>query len=132
MQRFALLVLVLACSSSTNENPTLAADVQPILDRNCAVPACHAGAVLQAGMSLMSGDSFASLVDTASTQVDGAVRVIPGDPDNSLLVTVLRGPIANEDPSEPPLVERMPRDTRPLSEDEIALIVEWIAAGAER
>lgn len=123
--------LATACSSPTDETPTLAADVQPILDRNCAVPGCHAGSSPEADLSLEPSRAHAALVGASSTMVPGATRVVAGDPAASLFLQVLRGPIEDDPPVfGMPLVERMPRDTSPLDDDEIALIEAWIEAGA--
>lgn len=127
---FVGVVLSAGCAAETDSTPSLARDVQPILDRSCAVVACHGGPPWQAGMSLTPDDAAASLVGAASTQVAGATRVVAGDPERSLLVQVLRGPIPGLEPSDRPRVERMPRDMSPLSDDDIATIEDWIAAGA--
>lgn len=111
--------------------PTLARDVQPILDHNCAVDGCHGGALVEAELRLESGRAADSLIGAPSTQVPGATRVVPGDVDASLLPRVLRAPVERDPPVfGMPLVERMPRDTSPLAPAEIELIEAWIAAGA--
>jgi len=123
---------LLACGASdpADEGPTLEADIQPIFDANCAVPACHGGRLVQAELSLAADRARASLVGVPSTQVAGATRVAPGDPEASLLWQVLNGPMESELPGEPPLVERMPRDQAPLSLQELQLVEAWIEAGA--
>lgn len=118
------------CSDS-NAPVTLEADVQPLFDLNCAIAGCHVGQAAAADLVLSAGESQRNLIGVASSQVTGATRVTPGDPDASLLLRVLREPV----PLEPPhpdqfLVERMPRDTSPLSDAEISTIEAWIAGGA--
>lgn len=51
---------------------------------------CHgASASTAANLNLTQGNSHANLVNQASSSVDGGVRVIPGDPDNSVLHQVI-------------------------------------------
>jgi hypothetical protein len=75
-------------------------------------------------MNLLTGVSYASLVGVASTGKPGAVRVIPGDPENSYIVHKLEGrsDIAGV---------RMPRGNGPfLTEGQMLVIKRWIANGA--
>ena len=87
---------------------------------------CHnpAGSRFTAGLDLTAASSYASLVGVASQNKPGAVRVIPGDPENSYIVRKLQGgpDIAGE---------RMPRGSGPfLTEGQIEIIKRWIALGA--
>jgi hypothetical protein len=63
-------------------------------------------------------------VSVPSTNKSGAVRVIPGDPDNSYLVHKLEG--------SPGIVgERMPRTAGPfLTASQMLVIRRWIQLGA--
>jgi len=87
---------------------------------------CHSnqGRTPSGGMNLLEGLSYASLVGVASTGKPGAVRVIPGDPENSYIVHKLEGrsDIAGV---------RMPRGNGPfLTEGQMLVIKRWIANGA--
>ena len=139
--RRALLVILpgalAAFPACTNESPSLrvitlippantpisfAADVQPIFSRSCAKSGCHAGAVLQQGLSLESGKSYALLVRVASTEDPALKRVEPGRSDLSYLVKKLEGS---------GLGARMPADGPPFLPDaEVQLIKDWIDQGA--
>jgi len=88
---------------------------------------CHApvgGRAAAAGLNLTSGTSYASLVNVPSPLKPGAIRVIPGDPDNSYLVHKLEG--------RADIVGlRMPRNQGPfLTEGQMLVIRKWIAQGA--
>lgn len=87
---------------------------------------CHttAGRTPAAGMSLLPGVAYQNLVNVPSIQKPGAIRVIPGDPDNSYIVHKLEG--------RPGIVgERMPRTAGPfLTDGQILIIRRWIAEGA--
>lgn len=84
---------------------------------------CHAGAQAPRGLRLDEGNSYAMLVDVPSVQVPALRRVAPGDPDNSYLVQKVEGSAA--------FGGQMPLDSPPLDTDQINLIRQWIAAGAE-
>ena len=85
---------------------------------------CHTGSPFANGLNLTAGNAYGSLVNVASPVKVGAVRVIPGDPENSYLIHKLEGrsTIAGA---------RMPRTTGPfLTQGQIAVIKRWIAIGA--
>jgi len=137
---FAVLSgLAAALSACTNENPSLrfvsvvppantpisfSADVQPIFNRSCAKSGCHAGAVVQQGLSLESGKSYALLVGVPSTEVPTLKRVEPGRSDLSYLIDKLEGT---------GLGDRMPADGPPfLPNAEVQVIKDWIDQGAPK
>jgi hypothetical protein len=87
---------------------------------------CHSnvGRNPSGGMNLLAGLSYAAIVGVASTGKPGAVRVIPGDPENSYIIDKLEGrsTIAGV---------RMPRGNGPfLTDGQILVIKRWIALGA--
>jgi hypothetical protein len=87
---------------------------------------CHTsqGRVPPLNMSLLPDSAHAQLVNVPSAQKPGAVRVIPGDADNSYLVQKLEG--------HPGIVgQRMPRTAGPfLTEGQMLIIRRWIDQGA--
>jgi hypothetical protein len=85
---------------------------------------CHTGSAFVNGLNLTAANAYASHVNVSSPVQVGAVRVIPGDPENSYLIHKLEGrsTIAGQ---------RMPRTTGPfLTQGQIAVIKRWIALGA--
>ena len=87
---------------------------------------CHTtqGRTPAAGMSLLPDVAYQNLVNVASIQKPGAIRVIPGDPDNSYLVHKLEG-------RSDIVGQRMPRTSGPfLTEGQLLIIRRWIAQGA--
>ena len=72
---------------------------------------CHGGGSPTAGMNLEAGQSHSNLVNVPATTQSGT-RVIPGNPNNSVLVTFLEGGHRN------------------LLQSQIDLIRDWIASGA--
>ena len=87
-------------------------DIQPILNANCAGSSCHVGGMAN-GLSL---SDYASLMNGGNS---GDV-VIPGDPDNSVIIGRLEGVI----------MPQMPLGGNPLSAGQIRLIRDWITQGA--
>lgn len=102
--------------------PTLSTIQSQIFGR-CT--ACHtnAGRTPEAGLNLLPGAAHGNLVNVASTTNPGQLRVIPGDPANSLLIRKLEGTPGT-------LGDRMPQGGPFLTPDQIALIREWIQLGA--
>ena len=90
-----------------------------------ACTGCHNAARPSANLNLADGSSYAQLVNIASTGKPGAVRVIPGDPDNSYLIQKIEG--------APGIVgQRMPRTTGPfLTPGQVLIIRSWIRQGAQ-
>jgi hypothetical protein len=87
---------------------------------------CHSnqGRNPSGGMNLLEGLSYTQLVGVASTGKPGAVRVIPGDPENSYIIHKLEG---RSDITG----VRMPRGNGPyLTEGQMLVIKRWIANGA--
>ncbi|MCB9544735.1 MAG: hypothetical protein H6706_02435 [Myxococcales bacterium] len=128
MQRAVLLALTLlvACDDAggdarSTEVPTLAALQASVLGPSCAFPACHAGPNPKNGLDLSSlSASAAGLVGVAGLAV-GTTRVVPGDPDASLLLQVFDGPVGD--------VRQMPLGFE-LSPETRARFRAWIAGGA--
>lgn len=116
MQRL-LTALLLTCltpaaqaAEASAGTPPTWADVNPIVTKRCVM--CHSAQGAGRGLRL---DSYALAL--AGSQ-DGPV-LLPGDPEQSELIRRLKGL------STP----RMPFLGSPLSEEEIALFVRWVAAG---
>ena len=89
--------------------------VQPILQNNCA--RCHGSMNHRGGLSL----------DTRDSMLKGGHHgpaLVPGDPANSRLLTLIR----HEGPSEDPM--NMPPNRPKLSDADIATVEQWIKAGA--
>lgn len=83
---------------------------------------CHAGANAPHGLRLDAADSYGLLVGVPSVEVPSLLRVKAGDPDNSYLIQKLEGHAA--------VGARMPLGGPYLPTDVIAVIRQWITAGA--
>ena len=84
---------------------------------------CHVGGGAPQGLRLDEGNSYAMLVNVASAEVPGTLRVNPGNPNASYLVQKIEGTAA--------VGVRMPANGPPyLPQDRIDLVRRWISAGA--
>ena len=114
----AVLVVLLAPESVRAAEPTYWQDVRPILRKHCTV--CHAERKLgeldvSAGLALDKPDLIAK--GTKKGKV-----LVPGKPDDSLLVTLL----TTKDKRR-----AMPLDADPLPAADVATIREWVRSGAK-
>jgi hypothetical protein len=101
---------------------SFASDVQPILTAGCVDTACHDSTGSAAHLDLTEGKAYAALVGATAFQCDRA-RVVPGDLDESYLVSKLTG---NGMCSG----TLMPKADMSLSDEELDLVFGWICAGA--
>lgn len=125
--RFATLATGLAVTSAdfVVVNPVAtpvnySTQIQPIFNTNCTI--CHSGPGAPRGLHLDAANSYANLVNVASSEVPSLKRVKPGDDSNSYLVQKIEGTAA--------VGARMPLGGAPLSAANIALIRRWIVEGA--
>lgn len=144
MNRLIILVAVALMATGCDENlrdiagPT--PDLQPTFSSiqrdifaapdasgRAACTSCHnaQGARFAANLNLADGSAYSQLVNVASSQKAGTIRVIPGDPDNSYLIHKIEG--------APGIVgQRMPRTNGPfLTPGQILIIRTWIRQGAQ-
>ena len=141
MKRFSAFIVVLAmlgllsgCSSSDSPtdsggsadrvikaDPSFSADIQEIFNRRgCTGSSCH-GSAQSAGMDLRTGAAYLNLVNVNSTE-SGALRVAPGDAQNSYIVIKVEG--------RQSVGSRMPLNLPPLDNIDIQNIRNWINQGA--
>lgn len=133
----ALVVGGAACGSASGRpegapEPASAQDAeaisafQPVADilaSTCATAACHSAA-RGAGQLVLSPDvARGNLVDAPSNQQSGATLVVPGEPEQSYLLSKVRG-------AEGIRGARMPIGGAPLTAEQERAIVDWIGAGA--
>lgn len=95
--------------------------IQGIFDNNCVQ--CHEGKNPPGGLDLSPGGSWSHLINIPSAQNGTFIRVIPDRPLSSLLFLKINC-------DTPGVGARMPFGGDPLSEDEQALILDWISEGA--
>jgi hypothetical protein len=127
--------IVAGCSAGSGEGldengqpitiaPPVDSDFQEIQDTvfTPICTQCHTGASAPQGLRLDAANSYAMLVNVASSEVSNLLRVNPGNPDQSYLVQKVQGNAA--------VGGRMPLGQAALPQDRIDLIRQWITAGA--
>jgi hypothetical protein len=118
----AVVPLLLAVASCNALDPTLTTLDEEVFQGSCAFDSCHGGPAPQAGLDLSSTSAaFATLVNVDGEDAD-VVRVVPGDPDNSLLYQLLL--VGVEEARQMPVGDQLP-------DNEIEAIRQWIEDGAE-
>lgn len=108
--------------TTVKDDPSFSSDIQAIFTQSCISSGCH-GSAASAGLVLLQGQSYASLVNVASTQEPGRIRVIPNDAANSYLVIKLEGRQSNGG--------RMPPGGAALNANSVQNIKNWINQGAK-
>ena len=108
-------------------NPSFANDIQPIFTRRCAIGGCHSVNSARAEMVLTAGHSYDSIVNKPSYLNSALDRVEPGDAASSWLVRMIE-----PDDDARLHYSRMPLGGQPLTNNQIATIVNWIENGALR
>lgn len=133
----ALLVLAMGCDEKLSDvagptpglAPTFSSIQQQIFQTTdssgrLACTQCHQGPAAPFGLSLLPDEAYQNLVGVPSGGKPGAVRVVPGDPENSYLIHKLEG-------RSDIVGQRMPRTAGPfLTDGQISIIKRWIAEGA--
>jgi hypothetical protein len=99
-----------------------------IFNATCTEMFCHDSLAMSGGLVLEEGVSYGQLVDiepvNGAARERGLLRVDPGDPENSFLLIKLVNPTAAEG-------LRMPSNLPPLPPEQIQLVNDWIATGAQ-
>lgn len=92
-----------------------------IFTPSCALSGCHSGPTPKQGMNLSAGNAYANIVNVVAVE-STRVRIAPGDPDGSYMVSKVKGDstIAGS---------RMPLGGA-LPPERIQLLVDWVRRGA--
>ncbi len=111
--QISIILTLLLTSRAFAAEPSFEREIWPLLEQTCH--GCHSAADKKSkgGLSL---DSAAHLMKGGDT----GVVIVPGKPDESLLVKMISG-----DKPE------MPKKQPPLPADQVKLLRDWIAAGAK-
>ena len=123
-------VVLAACG--TQKSPTEPTDVPDpaatfsrvqaeVFTPSCALSGCHSGASPTAGQDLSAGRAYTQIVNVRSVQ-STRLRIAPGDPDASYLISKVRGD-ATITGSRMPLGGALPPEKEKL-------LVDWVRRGA--
>ncbi|KAA3612070.1 MAG: hypothetical protein DWQ05_18895 [Calditrichaeota bacterium] len=127
-----LNILLLSCDTETSLEPAkddstrLKAEFSSIqtsiFQNRCATSGCHSSQTKSANLDLSAANAYSNLVGVqALLSTQGFKRVEPGNSESSFLIKVLNG----SDPTQ------MPLNRAPLDAASIAIIAQWIDAGAK-
>jgi cytochrome c len=106
----AILILSIGQALVHGEDHSFREHVAPILTRHCL--RCHEGNHAKGGLDLSTAKGL-------NAGAEGNPVVAPGKPDDSRLIEVVSG-----------ITPEMPKNGKPLSPNEVHILREWIAAGA--
>jgi hypothetical protein len=97
-------------------------------NEGCTAGYCHGGAV-DAMMMFDVDSAYDILVGQVATSpvCDLTIRVVPGDPESSILWHRVKP----QEDGEEPCAAKMPKNTKGLSEANAQLVYDWIAGGAQ-
>ena len=102
--------------------PTLASIQDNVFTPICT--GCHSGSGAPQGLDLTAGNSASHLINVqVPRSTTPLLRVAPGDPDHSFLINKLEGNTMG-------IGVQMPFGQPPLDPSTIAVISQWITAGA--
>ncbi len=129
-----MILLLLACEPDEPVDsglaPTLVNVQAEVFTASCAFSTCHGDGGGNAGLSLLDGLSYSELVaipaegdEKYGPPPEGAIRVVPGDPDASYLVTKLSG--------EGDYVGTLMPGASGLDAERLELVRQWISEGAQ-
>jgi hypothetical protein len=107
--------------------PSLSVDIQPVLDKRCAIGGCHSVRTKQGGLDLTAGHTYSNTVNVTAALVGnlGFKRIVPFNADTSWLYRLIA-----DDASKRLGVARMPLAQTPLTANQIQNIRNWIMNGA--
>lgn len=114
------ILFLLDAPAAAQQNQDIETKVITIFENNCATAACHTGTAPMMGLKLTADEFYARTVNQPSTEKPQLLRVKPGAPDSSYLMMKILG-------SEGIIGSRMPFGRDPLTDEEVATIVEWIS-----
>lgn len=129
-----MILLLLACTPDepvdSGVAPTLVNVQAEVFTASCAFSTCHGDGGGNAGLSLLDGVSYSELVgieaegdEKYGPPPEGAIRVVPGDPDASYLVAKLSG--------EGDYVGTLMPGASGLDAERLELVRQWISEGAQ-
>jgi hypothetical protein len=131
---FALTTAACATASVATEDATFENVVAQVIEPSCTFSSCHAAPTMAAKLDLSPESICDALVNQPSCLFPDRMRVVPGNPDDSFFFHKLTGQGLNETPTGNCGTStnlEMPFGASALSDADLALVHNWIAAGAQ-
>jgi hypothetical protein len=125
-----------ACTTEESAEPTFEAVVEKVIAPRCTFGSCHAQPTMAADLDLTPEKACDTLVNQPSCLFPDRMRIVPGAPEESFFFHKLTGQGLHETPTGSCANETktnliMPYGASELADDELALVHNWIAAGAK-
>lgn len=117
------LVVVVSLSCACGPEPTFTNVKSEVFEPRCSARVCHGGEDPKAELDLVT-NAYDALIDVPSDVDPDRVRVVPGDPEASVLFRVLKG----DDPVVDPMPDGLPAGS--LDDELIEMVRVWIERGA--
>jgi hypothetical protein len=118
------------------EEPTFEAVYEKVIAPSCTFGSCHAQPTMAAELDLTPEAACDALVNQPSCLFPDRMRIVPGAPEESFFFHKLTGQGLHETPTgncsnhtKTNLI--MPYGASELADDDLALVHNWIAAGAK-
>ena len=128
MNKYILLILLflaLNCKKEQNQKlvPTFSSISKNIFIKKCSLYTCHSSAFSDKSgkLDLSDKNAYSNLINIPGSAYPEIARILPGKPDESLLMQRLEGKI----------VIGVPLERNCVTKEEIAVIREWIKNGAK-
>lgn len=128
MNKYIILILLflsLSCKKEPKEKlgPTFSSISKNIFIDKCSLYTCHSSAFFDksGNLDLSDKNAYFNLVNIPSSTYPKIIRILPGKPDESLLMQRLEGKI----------IISVPLERRCVTKEEIEIIREWIKNGAK-
>jgi hypothetical protein len=123
-----------ACDSAEPaQDPTFEAIVQDIFAPSCTFSSCHTNPTIAGSLDLTPEKACDTLVNTPSCLFPDRMRIVPGHPEDSFFFHKLSGQGLDEAPTGSCGTQTnllMPFGASALPDHQLALVHDWIAAGA--
>ena len=125
-----------ACNSGGEteaQDATFEALVQDVLAPRCTFSSCHTNPTIAASLDLSPERACDTLVNQPSCMFPDRMRIVPGHPEDSFFFHKLTGQGLDETPTGSCGTQTnllMPFGATALPDNELALVHDWIAAGA--
>src|SRR5688572_6443195 len=126
-----------ACATDAPAEPTLENVIEKVLVPRCTFGSCHAAPTNAAKLDLTPARVCDTLINQPSCLFPDRMRIVPGSPEDSFFFHKLVGQGLHEMPTgdncstETKTNLPMPYGAKALADDEIELVHNWIAAGAQ-
>jgi hypothetical protein len=122
-----IFILLISCGnnkSSQKLEAKFSSIENQVLQPTCVRSGCHQEPAVESGLILEKGKAYQDLINRKSREMPEVIYVVPNHPEESYLIQKLEGGKIVGD--------QMPMGRKPLGQDTIKIISDWIAAGAPR